>query len=276
MAGRFVDLHVHSVFSDGSMTPEEIVEAAVLNDVGLLAIADHNIVEGGIAARKLCEGHGIQYVNAVEIEALDRGENRHILGYGFDINDRGFKEFVGYMRFLLDEISIKLLELMRRDYPGFTFGDFDAFCYDRGLGGWKMLHYLMAKGLTSSLMEGVKFYSKYGMTYKESGFSTVAAVAYRIRQAGGYAVLAHPGETLNATDIGAFKEELRRIVNIGVDGIECYHPAHTQAVTQACLEVCGEGDLLVTGGSDCHGVFGKTLVGEMKVKRDMLRLKDLV
>lgn len=271
----FADLHVHSFYSDGSMSPEEIIESAVSNGVGTLAIADHDILDGSVIARKLCKDSGIHYIPAVEIDALDGGENFHILAYGFDVNNSSFIDFIKHTRFLLDESGVKLIELMQADYSDFSINDYMDFTYNKRLGGWKALHYFMDKGLTTSLKEGIKFYPQYGVTYDKSGYSTISAIAYRIKLAGGYSVLAHPGELIDTSDINQFKKELRRIVLYGVDGIECYYPSHSEAVTEACIEICDEYDMLITAGSDCHGAFGKTKVGEMNVFTDKLRLKDL-
>jgi hypothetical protein len=174
---------------------------------------------------------------------------------------------------------------MQADYRGITLADFMEFKFDAaGLGGWKSLHYFMAKGLTSSLKEGIKFYPQYNMTYDKSGYSLMGAVAYRIKRAGGYSVLAHPGElicvdesTRQVTDIELFRKELAHIVvSYKLDGVECYYPSNSEAVTQACLDVCRENDLIITAGSDCHGSFGKTRVGEMNITLDKLALKDLI
>ena len=164
---------------------------------------------------------------------------------------------------------------MQIDYPSFSLNDYMKYEYDNRLGGWKALHYLMSKGLTSSLKEGVQFYWKYGMTYDKSGYSTISAITYRIHAAGGYSVLAHPGELIDASDIKQFKNEVRRIISFGIDGIECYYPSHSEAVTQACIDLCNEYGLMITAGSDCHGVFGKTRVGEMNVCTEKLAMKDL-
>jgi len=272
----YADLHVHSFFSDGSMSPEELVEAAASNGVGALAIADHDALDGSIIARKLCKDIGIHYIPAAEIDTLDGDTNFHVLAYGIDVKNFMFIDFLKHTRFLVDEISAKLIELMQSDYPDFSLADYIEYTYDKCLGGWKALHYLMEKGLTSSLKDGIQFYFKYGMTYRNAGYSTIAATAYRVKAAGGYSVLAHPGETISTSDISQFKKELKRIISFGLDGIECYYPSHSEAVTQACLELCEESDLMITAGSDCHGLFGKTRVGEMDILMDKLRLKDVV
>jgi len=272
----YADLHVHSYYSDGSMSPEELVEAAIENGVGILAIADHNTIEGSIQARELCRTNEIHYIPAVEIDTLDNGELQHIIAYGFDISNSAFIDFINHSHFMLHEMSIKLIERMQSDYTNLSLSDFFDYRYDRRLGGWEGAHYLIEKGIISSLKDGIPFYPKYDVTHSNAGFSSVTATAYRIKMAGGYSVLAHPGEMFDTSDIDLFKDELRRIALYGVDGIECYYPTNSEEVTEACLEVCNEHDLLITAGSDCHGTFGRTRVGEMNIPISKLRLKKLL
>ena len=275
MEKPFADLHIHSYYSDGSMSPEEIIEAAVENRVGLLAIADHNVLEGSIDAKSLCLTNEIQYLSAVEIDTMDKDGFQHILAYGFDISNSMFCDFINHLRFLLDEMSVKLIERMQTDYSFLSLNDFFEYEYDRQLGGWKGINYLFDKGITSSLKDGMKFYSDYDVLHNYAGFSTIAATAYRIKMAGGYSVLSHPGDLLDTSDIEGFKDEMRRIISYGVDGIECYYPNNSDTVTQACLDVCNEYDLIITAGSDCHGTFIENRVGEMDILISKLRLKGL-
>jgi len=257
------------------MSPGEIVAAAVQSGVGVLAVADHNVLDGSIEAQKLCKKHGIHCIPAVELNTLDGESDIHILAYDFDMENQQFTDFIKHIRFLLDESSVRLIERMQADNINVSLAEFVEFSYDRKLGGWKNLHYLMSKGLATTIKDAMKYYLHYDISYKESGYPTIAATTYRIKRAGGYSVLAHPGEVLDFSDIGRFKEELRRIIALGIDGIECYYPSHSAEVTNACLELCDEHSLYITAGSDCHGDFGrkKTYVGEMGIITDKLRFR---
>jgi hypothetical protein len=89
-------------------------------------------------------------------------------------------------------------------------------------------------------------------------------------------VLAHPGVSMDTADLDSFRSGLLRIISCGIDGIECYYPTHSEAVTQTCLDICRKNDLLITTGSDCHGIFGRTQIGETKIRLSELVLKDLL
>jgi len=276
MSDKIADLHIHSYYSDGTMSPEEILTAALSKGVGLIAISDHNSLEGSLKLQKLCRGFDIQYVPAVEIDALDNGNNIHILGYGMNLFNEEFRLFVKRNRTLLDEISIKLIEKMQSDFDSITLSDYLNYSYDREKGGWKGLHYLFKRGLTKSLKEGLKFYQTYNCSYDCVDFPSVNLAAQYIHNAGGKAILAHPGVVIKETDNDLFKKELLRFISYGLDGIECYYPSHTKEITDVCLEICEVEDLLITAGSDCHGSFGNSEIGEMHITIGQLKLGNIL
>lgn len=276
MQDKIADLHIHSYYSDGTMSPEDILSLAITKGVGLLAIADHDILDGSLELQKLCSSHDIQYLPAVELDSLDNGTNIHILGYGMNLLDKEFCSFVKKNRIMLEDVSIKLIEKMQVDFDCITLSDYSKYSYDRKKGGWKALHYFCEKGLTKSLKEGLKFYPKYRCFYDCVEFPSVSMVAQYIHNAGGKAILAHPGEVINNTDISHFKEEILRLINLGLDGIECYYPSHTSHLTNVCLEICKDSNLLITAGSDCHREFGGTEIGEVNTPIEQLNLGNIL
>lgn len=276
MTYKIADMHVHSYYSDGTMTPEEILNSALNNGVGLLAIADHERLDGSLKLLELCKEYNIQCIPAVEVDALDNGNNIHILGYGMNPYDKEFCSFIKRNRVLLDEISIKLIEKMQRDYDTISLEEFSKFNYDRKKGGWKALHYFYEKGLTKSLKEGFIFYQIYNCSYDCVEFHPVSLAIQFIHNAGGKAILAHPGETIKEKENSTFREEVLRLVSFGLDGIECYYPTHTSDMTDICLEICKAGDMLITAGSDCHGDFGRAKIGEMGIEISQLKLGNLI
>lgn len=271
----YADLHIHSYYSDGTMSPNEIVSQAVKRGVGLIAVCDHNILDGSRELKKLCEEQGLTYISGVEIDSLDTDVDHHILAYGADLYDSEFAAFIKRNRGLLDDISVKLVSNMSRDFASLSLEDFERFSYDRRLGGWKGMRYLMQKGLADSFAEVRRFYDEYACPFSVVDFPPVSQVCENVHRAGGYAVLAHPGETMKHLGSEGLAAELERLVSMGLDGIECYYPTHSFEVTELCLKLCRERDLLITAGSDCHGAFGKTAIGQVCVTPEQLELKGL-
>jgi 3',5'-nucleoside bisphosphate phosphatase len=274
--GQYVDLHLHSYYSDGTMSPEEILREAAANQVGLLAITDHNVLTAVSELKELSRKYGMAYLSGVELDSIDLGSDIHILGYGVDIRNTFFINFVQNNREILDNISIRLVRDMEKDYQEISLEDFQAFSYDKGKGGWKALHYFMAKGLTKSLREGFTIYNQYGITNDSGDYPPIDDVIHHIHEAGGKAVLAHPGVSIKEQDPGRFRLRLLDLLEHGFDGVECYYPTHSEWMTKLCCTVCRERGLLITTGSDCHGGFGYSKVGELKIGLEQLVLGDLV
>lgn len=135
MLDKIVDLHVHSYYSDGTMSPKEILMEALNKGVGLLAITDHDILNGSVELMKIYDKYDIKCISGVEIDVIDNGINYHVLGYGVDLEDEEFTNFIKQNRTLLEEVNIKLIEKMQHDYEHITLSDYSNYTYDRSKGG---------------------------------------------------------------------------------------------------------------------------------------------
>ena len=262
----YADLHIHSMYSDGTMTIEEILEQAYTHQVSLLAVSDHDMLDGARYLQDQVTNNkkyaNIKCIPAVEINALDNGRNVHILGYYVDLENKEFNTFIQKNRAMLDDVSIQLIRKMEKDYANIFLEEFRHYTYDRTKGGFEALHYLKEKGFIQGLKEGFRFYETYDCPYSCVDFLDVPSVIEKVHEAGGIAVLAHPGVTIPETEPEAFKKQLLRYLDMGVEGIECYYPLHPQWMEEMCVEICKEKDLFITAGSDCHGGFGNAKIGE--------------
>lgn len=268
----YVDLHIHSYYSDGTMSPEEIIQEAIKNNVSVISITDHDMLDGSRKGIALTSNTNITCIPGVELNANHEDVNYHILGYGIDLNDEILIGRISNNRDLLEEVNIKLIEKMESDYQSVSVKDYKAFNYDRALGGWKALHYFVQKGITKNLLEGFLLYQKYNHKYTCVAFPSIEEVVEWIHDAGGKAVLAHPGKVIESGNDQEFREELLKIVQMGIDGVECYYPSHSKEITEVCEEVCNEKKLCITSGSDCHGTFENTTIGQLCIEAGMIRL----
>lgn len=275
MSEKTADLHIHSYYSDGTMSPAEILAEALQNNVGLIALTDHDMLEGSRELGELCREIDIIYLPGVELNSLEDGLNYHILGYGVDIHDKVFIDFVDKNRNMLFTVNSLLIEKMQKDYPNISTEDYNSYTYNRRKGGWKALHYLVEKGITNTLREGFALYTKYECYYDVVDFPSIQTVCEYIHNAGGKAILAHPGVSIKETDLVLFKSKLLKLLDYGLDGMECYYVTHTDDITQLCLTICENQNLLITCGSDCHGTFGITHIGDVNIPINKLRLGSL-
>lgn len=272
----YVDLHIHTRFSDGTMSPDMVARRASAKGVGLIAVADHNVLAGSRKLIRCCQREGIHCIPAVELDALENGSLYHILGYGIDLDDPAFIAFCARSRDLLDRMNELLIERVACDTFGVSLDDYRRFSRNYKLGGWKALQYFLSKGVATTSSEAIALYDKYECRHEAIKFPSVSEACAAVRSAGGKPVLAHPGKSIDTANLEAFAATLALLVKKGVAGIECYYPAHSPEITDACLLVAAGRGLLVTSGSDCHGRFGRTEIGQMRVTLDQLNLSGLM
>lgn len=272
----YVDLHIHSFYSDGTMSPQEILQEAIKNKVEVIAITDHNMIDGSRKLLELCKNTSVHCISGVELDAIQNDVNYHLLGYGVNLQDNLFIKRVANNRRLLEEVNIRLIEKMQIDYIEVSLEEYNSFNYKRELGGWKALHYFVYKGLVHNLIDGFYFYKKYNQSYTCVDFPNIKTLCQWIHEVGGIAILAHPGKVIKIADIGDFRDSLLQLIKFGIDGIECYYPSHTKEVTSMCLSICEQNRLITTSGSDCHGKFEKTYIGQLCTNIEEVNLSRLL
>ena len=275
------DLHMHSYYSDGTMSPREIVEDAKKRNVQLIAITDHNVLDSYTELKEAAEEFGIKVIRGVEIDARFEDIVVHILAYNFEDNENLFN-LVHKAKNELLETSIELIKRMENDYDNISSEDYEAYDYDKRKGGWKGIHYLFDRGITSELFEGVKYYGKYKCGHEYFDYPTVEEVVKAVHEANGYVVLAHPCNYYKNNTKEEVLEKLEKFKSIGIDGVECYYPANSEMMTETCVEFCKNNDMIITVGSDSHGEFGAVskgieyYIGAVKKDSSELNLKDMI
>lgn len=275
------DLHMHIYYSDGTMSPREIVEDAKKRNVQLIAITDHNVLDSYTELKEAAEEFGIKVIRGVEIDARFEDIVVHILAYNFEDNENLFN-LVHKAKNELLETSIELIKRMENDYENISSEDYEAYDYDKRKGGWKGIHYLFDRGITSELFEGVKYYGKYKCGHEYFDYPTVEEVVKAVHEANGYVVLAHPCNYYKNNTKEEVLEKLEKFKSIGIDGVECYYPANSEMMTETCVEFCKNNDMIITVGSDSHGEFGAVskgieyYIGAVKKDSSELNLKDMI
>jgi len=268
----FADLHLHTNFSDGTFTPEELTGHGKRLGFRAMALSDHDTVEGCARMSAACESEGIEFIPATELTAELDGYEVHILGYFIDISDS--KLLVELSRFqdvrqnrIREMVArIQKLNVPLREEVVFAV----ANC--RSPGRPHVARALVQAGLCSSLDEAFERFLKKGKPawVPKCKMSATEAIDL-IHSAGGIAVLAHPA--LNNCD-----DLIPMLAECGIDGLECYHTKHQWAVAEHYVRMAEQSNLLVTGGSDCHGMSkGRPLIGGIKLPYWRVeRMKDAV
>ena len=255
-----VYLHIHTYYSDGTMSPKEVVEDAKRKNLGIIAITDHDVLDSYEELKVEAEKAGIIAIRGVEIDSIFEGHLVHLLAYKFEDNEKLFK-LINHAKEQLLETSIELIRRMENDYEGISLEDYNSYEYERRKGGWKGIHYLHDRKITEGLFDGVKFYGKYDCGHEKFAFPSVEEVCNTVHDANGYVVLAHPCNYYKNNTKEEVLEKLEKFKSIGIDGVECYYPANSDLMTNTCLEFCKDNNLIITAGSDGHGDFGAVSKG---------------
>ena len=254
------DLHLHTIFSDGTYSPEELAAHGRRLDLAAMSLTDHDTVEGCARMAAACRMEGIEFISGTELTAELNGTEAHLLGYGIDLdNQKLLSEISRFQAVRQNRIHEMVARLNRLNVPLQAEAVF-ALANCRSPGRPHVARALVKAGLCGSLDEAFERFLKINRPawVPKCKVSALEALAL-IHQAGGVAVMAHPG--LNRTD-GIIPE----MVEAGLDGIECFHTKHAAATSNHYLQLADKYHLLVTGGSDCHGLNkGRPLVGTIRL-----------
>ena len=278
-----VDLHIHTCFSDGTMTPEEVAAKGAKLGFGILAAADHNSWQSWERFSAACRKAGIHPIRGMEVDCLYNGWDIHLLAYGFSPVP-SLSTLAEESRRLLLKMSDDLVERLIPLYPelGLSVAECRAWPFRPSAGGWQGIQYLLAKGVISSLSEGIPLYDRHGCGYGTYPVPPMGEVIASVHSAGGRAVLAHPCNWFNAEVPQELLAHLDALREMGLDGIECHYPANSLAMTALCRRYCQEHGLLIPAGSDDHGAFGKAHhsiryeMGAIQVEEKELLLGELL
>lgn len=251
-----IDLHCHTKISDGSMGIDELLATAKRRGITALAITDHDAIAGATRAVIAGKRVGIDVIHGVEFSAYDkkRGRRVHILGYLCDYPDRleGMcRQTSAARRAAATEMVRKVL----RYYP--IIPDSIARCASGSSAIYKqhIMHALMDAGYATSIFGEVfdkLFDRESGSAYVAVDYPDVNEIIDLIHSAGGLAVLAHP----YAYHSEELMEELA--ADGRLDGIEVWRPTHSEEQIAALTSFAEQHKLLMTGGSDFHGMYTKT------------------
>ena len=265
-----VDLHLHTTASDGRWPPEQLIDEVQRAGIGFFAVTDHDSLGSLAETAALIRGSGLRFLPGVELSSRLNGQTYHLLAYGFDPENKGLRELASANNARLTGSSDEAIRLLVDTGHPVSLEEYAFYSWDRRRGGWKGLNYLIDRGICKDVHEYFRMFDEIG--HPEADFPPVDEVVNIVHQASGVVVLAHPGASFyNGVDL----ERLDLLVEMGVGGLECFSFHHDEETTRGFLLYCRSRDLLVTGGSDCHGGFAGRAIGVPLVYEDNLRLGRL-
>lgn len=253
-----IDLHVHTNISDNSLSAEEILALARKRGITHLALTNHDTTKGLAEAMEQGQEMGVQVIPGIEISAFDyqRDRRAHILGLYIEPGHPALEKLCAPLVRRRREASEKMVEKIAA--AGFDLCWEDAEKYAGGTGVFKqhIMHALLEKGYCEHIYGELyqKLFrrsgSPVGIAYVPIEYADAAEAIRAVREAGGIAVLAHPGQMDNFAAIDHWAE-------LGLQGIEVFHPSHSPEDRQLAWQYAQKHQLVVTGGSDHHGFYGE-------------------
>lgn len=242
-----VDLHIHSTYSDGSLTPVEIVAQAKDKDLAAIAITDHDSVDGIDQAKQALDGSGPTVLAGLELSTENDTAEVHVLGYNLDYHNSQLLELLSGLRQSRWNRALEILEKLKKLNKHLTVEDISPPDDKASVGRLHIAMALVKKGLVTDLEEAFRLYLNLGQPayVPHKKFTPVEGLEV-IRQFGGLSFLAHPG-------VSRCDHVIPEMIRAGLAGIEVFYPRHTAEQVSHYSQICRKNGLLMSGGSDFHG-----------------------
>jgi len=251
----YIDLHVHSTYSDGMMTPNALLTNAAEHGLVAISITDHDSVEGILKCFEQPINSTVYIIPGIELTARNNRE-LHILGLFIDPLNNELNVYTQQIKALKMKLYIRafailrskgiilnLQELRQKDpqHSLTTLRDFVLNCY------------------TSITIEDFDTWMESLYYTWQNEIATSGKCIEIIHRANGVAVLAHPGK-ISVAESKVYNV-IKTLARQGLDGIECFHPCHTEIQIEKYMKIADDFGLCITGGSDFHGYTNSEIIG---------------
>lgn len=270
---KLIDLHTHTIYSDGDLTPDELIKKATDNNIGILSITDHDTV---LAYKNITNTNGIEIIPGVELSAkVDKGR-MHILGYGIDVDNKNLNKELNELKEKNIEAILMIADILKKEGVVISDKDISLIINRVGdVGRPDLARLLVDYGYAVDVEDA---FQKYLIEANEKikhikKLLTIEECINLIKESNGVPVLAHPVSLKQ--NYKELKETLKILKEIGLMGIEVFHYSHTIEEEKKFLSLATQYDLLYSGGSDYHGPIVKPDIELGTGYQKNLRIKKL-
>ena len=269
-AGRpgFVDLHTHSTASDGTLSPEGVIEAAERCGLAALALTDHDTIDGVRAARQAAERAGIRVIAGVELSAFDEDREVHLLALHLSHLD-ALEKRLTELRASRHVRAGRIVEKLNALGIPLTLDEVLQQSNGGAVGRPHVARALIARGFVADFRDAfMRYLGNNGSAFVAKDRLSIQDAIAIAHDAGGIAIWAHPSD-------GGRRERLEPLVAAGLDGIEIRHPSHSGEDMKRLQALADFFGLVPSGGSDWHGASeGPRRLGMMNVPMEWLEKQD--
>lgn len=241
------DLHIHTNTSDGDLSPEELINKVSKKNLQIIAITDHDTINGYLDAKKFAAEKEIELIPGAEISTVWNRRELHVLGYGFDEEDDDFLRLIANQKRARRRRMKAIVEVLQGEGIDIDYDEVRAESHPGNIGRPHAASVLIQKGYVASVSEAfIRYLSTKKITGIKTEYAVLEDVISIVHEAGGVLSIAHPGPLYT-------QSEMKELLKHPFDGIECIHPSHSYKVQKMFLDMAKSNNLLITGGSDFHG-----------------------
>ena len=276
-----IDLHVHSLVSDGSFTPGELAVHAKEQGLAAFALTDHDVIAGSDEAAAAAEKAGVEFINGMELTADFQGLKIHVVCLGFDAHNPAFQAMYKKIRAIKEGRIEDIIEFVRRKGLDISLEKVQEFTYKGLLDRYAVMRYLVSLHLYDRAQPLWDNYLDPAVVEMGLNFNITAEEALPIiHEAGGITSLAHFHKNIGLGSLESRQQQEQAIVELhrlGLDGMERFYPNYSAEDEEFAAQMIQKYDLLPTGGTDFHGTnrpgieMGTGMNGNIAVPYDFFR-----
>lgn len=247
-----VDMHIHTIESDGTYTPEDIIIRAMKNNVIALAITDHDTVAGIEKGKEIAQKIGFEFIEGIEISCNEEDLEVHILGYYLNLQDKKFLMELKELEEAREKRNTKIIEKFEKLGIIIDIEELKSFAPGNIISRLHFANYLLEKGIVGNKTEAFeKYLGRTGLAYvPKENFPPERAVKI-LKDNGAFVSLAHPKLiTLNDERLNSL---ILKLKECGLDALEAQYSSFSKIEKQKYKRMAKKYGLLITGGSDFHG-----------------------
>ncbi|MDS0524141.1 PHP domain-containing protein [Clostridium sp. SHJSY1] len=271
---KYADLHIHSSYSDGCFTPEEILEIAERKGLKCISITDHDTIASQYITK--IKFSKVNIITGIEFSTEYDDQDIHILAYHIDIENVKLSMAIERLRDARIERAKEIINKLKKVNIDI---DINNLIRDGGfsLGRGNIAKEMVNMGYVDNFKEAfTKFLMKGKTAYVQGKKQNFKEVMKLIEECGGIAVLAHPGRIYRSIEV---ENIVRKLKCHGLKGIEVYHPSHSKEQINCFYNLSKKYKLLITGGSDFHEIkngdctLGSQGISELLLEK-IINIKD--
>ena len=278
---KTIDLHVHSLVSDGSFTPTELAAHAREQGLSAFALTDHDVIAGTEDAAAAAQEAGVEFINGMELTVDFKGHKIHVVCLGFDPDHAAFQTVYKKVRAIKEGRIEDIIEFVRRKGVDISWEKVKRFAYKGLMDRYAIMRYLVSLQMYDRAQPLWDNYLDPAAVELGLNFSITAEEALPlIHKAGGVTSLAHFHKNIGLGNLDNRQQQEQAILELhqlGLDGMERYYPNYTAEDEAFAAQMIQKYDLLPTGGTDFHGTnrpqieLGTGINGNISVPYEFFR-----